>query len=77
MATTRQAVMVSTAAALAACYAPTLRGMFGQWSSDEDMSHGFVVPVLVLWDRVEGARTLARPPGGAEPVGLCGPGGLV
>jgi exosortase len=23
--------------------------MFGQWSSDEDMSHGFVVPILVLW----------------------------
>jgi exosortase len=23
--------------------------MFAQWSSDEDMSHGFVVPILALW----------------------------
>jgi exosortase len=23
--------------------------MFGQWSNDEDMSHGFVVPIVVLW----------------------------
>src|ERR1700722_1478518 len=23
--------------------------MFGQWSSDPDMSHGFVVPIVVLW----------------------------
>jgi len=38
-----------TAAALLACYAPTLRGMFDQWSTDADMSHGFVVPILVLW----------------------------
>jgi exosortase len=46
---TRRAVVVLTAAALLACYAPTLRGMFGQWFGDEDMSHGFVVPILVLW----------------------------
>src|SRR5580700_10896224 len=49
MTRTRQAVLVSTAAALAACYAPALRGMVHQWSNDEDMSHGFVVPVLALW----------------------------
>lgn len=49
MTRTRQAVIVLTAAALLACYAPTLRGMFGQWAGDEDMSHGFVVPILVLW----------------------------
>ena len=49
MARTQQAVIILTAAALLVCYAPALRGMFAQWSSDEDMSHGFVVPVLVLW----------------------------
>ena len=44
-----QAVVVLTAVALVACYARTLRGMFEQWSTDEDMSHGFVVPIVVLW----------------------------
>jgi len=45
----RQAIVVLTAAVLLACYAPTLRGMFEQWSNDEDMSHGFLVPVVILW----------------------------
>ena len=45
----KQAVVVCTAVALLICYAPTLRGMFQQWSSDEDMSHGFGVPVVILW----------------------------
>src|ERR1035437_3521368 len=45
----RQAVVVLTAVALVACYAPTLRGMFEQWSNDEDMSHGFLVPIVILW----------------------------
>jgi len=45
----RQTIVVLTAVALLACYASTLRGMFQQWSSDEDMSHGFLVPVVVLW----------------------------
>src|SRR5437879_2766452 len=45
----RQAVVVITAVALVVCYAPTLRGMFEQWSTDEDMGHGSLVPVVVLW----------------------------
>src|SRR5437667_11714051 len=45
----RQAVVVLTALALVACYAPTLRGMFQQWSNDEDMSHRFLVPMIILW----------------------------
>ena len=45
----RQASVVLTALALVGCYAPTLRGMFEQWWSDEDMSHGFVVQIVVLW----------------------------
>jgi exosortase len=36
-------------AALIVCYAPFLWGMAGQWSSDEDMGHGFVVPLVALW----------------------------
>ena len=45
----RQVTIGVTAASLLACYAPTLRGMFDQWSNDEDMSHGFAVPVVALW----------------------------
>ena len=45
----RLAVITLTALLLAACYAPALRGMFEQWSNDEDMSHGFVVPAVILW----------------------------
>jgi exosortase len=41
--------VVLTVAALLACYAPTLRGMFEQWRTDEDMSHGFLVPFVILW----------------------------
>jgi exosortase len=37
------------ATALAVCYAPALRGMFDQWSTDEDMSHGFAVPLVIAW----------------------------
>jgi hypothetical protein len=40
---------VLTDLALVLCYTPALRGMFEQWSNDEDMSNGFVVPIVVLW----------------------------
>ena len=43
------AAVALAAAALILCYAVTLRGMFDQWSNDEDMGHGFAVPVVVLW----------------------------
>lgn len=42
-------VIVVTVIALLACYGPTLRGMAQQWWNDEDMGHGFVVPIVVLW----------------------------
>ena len=45
----RQTIVVLAAVALVVCYAPALRGMFQQWLSDEDMSHGFLVPIVVLW----------------------------
>jgi exosortase len=38
-----------TGLALLVCYASTLRGMFDQWISDEDMGHGLVVPLVILW----------------------------
>lgn len=38
-----------TALVLLLCYASTLRGMFEQWWTDEDMSHGFVVPLVIAW----------------------------
>lgn len=45
----RLALIVLTALALVACYASTLRGMFDQWLTDEDMSHGVLVPLVILW----------------------------
>ena len=44
----RRIVVAVTAVALIICYFPILRGMFNQWSNDEDMSHGFVVPIVIL-----------------------------
>jgi exosortase len=45
----RKSVAVLTALALVYCYAFALRGMFEQWRTDEDMSHGFLVPIVILW----------------------------
>ena len=39
---------------LIACYAPLLYGLVRQWTSDEDMSHGFFVPLVagfIAWRR--------------------------
>jgi exosortase len=44
----RTIALVSTGVLLL-CYAATLRGMIGQWASDEDMGHGFLVPLAVGW----------------------------
>ena len=44
----RWAVMAAVAALLA-CHVSTLRGMAGQWWNDEDMGHGFLVPVVIGW----------------------------
>jgi exosortase len=38
-----------SALALLVCYASTLRGMLNQWWTDEDMSHGFAVPLVIAW----------------------------
>jgi len=59
----RRALIAGLAAvALLACYASILRGMFNQWWTDEDMSHGFAVPVVIAWIVWrERARWLALP----------------
>ncbi len=48
---TNRRLLIAALAALAllVCYASTLRGMFNQWWNDEDMSHGFAVPLVIAW----------------------------
>jgi exosortase len=39
---------------LAACYAPLLYGLVHQWATDDDMGHGFLVPLVagyIVWRR--------------------------
>lgn len=41
-------------ALIVACYFPILARLVAQWSTDEDMSHGFFVPVIagfIVWQR--------------------------
>jgi exosortase len=50
-------------ALLVACYAPILYRMANQWATDENMGHGFFVPVVagyVAWQRRE--QLAATPP---------------
>lgn len=46
---TPRIVVLLTAVALLVCFAPTLRGMADQWYHDQDMGHGFLVPVAIGW----------------------------
>src|SRR5262249_47938290 len=44
------------AALIAVCYLPVLVRLVGQWSTDEDMGHGYFVPVLagyIAWQKLE------------------------
>jgi exosortase len=44
------------AALVGVCYAPILWNLFKQWSNDEDMGHGFFVPLIagyIIWQRRE------------------------
>ena len=46
--------MLWFAVLLIACYAPVLYGLVRQWANDEDMGHGFFVPLVagyVAWQR--------------------------
>ena len=59
----RRIVVAVTAVVLAACYASVLRGMYVQWSNDEDMGHAFAVPIVILfivWK--ERSRWMELPP---------------
>jgi exosortase len=41
-------------ALVAVCYAPILAALFRQWGTDEDMGHGFFVPLIagyIVWQR--------------------------
>ena len=63
----QQRLVVLTAACILGCYAHTLRGIADQWSNDEDMSHGFLVPIVILWivwREREGWRALPAEPNG-------------
>ena len=43
----RLGMVFAVAAALLVCYGGVLRGMSEQWASDEDMGHGFLVPIVI------------------------------
>jgi exosortase len=45
----RHKAVLATAIAMLACYAPVIQGMAHQWLTDEDMGHGFLVPLVVAW----------------------------
>src|SRR5579862_5199038 len=40
---------ILTAIALVVCFAPIIMGMADQWLTDEDMGHGFLVPLVIAW----------------------------
>ena len=45
----QRVIAVIAAVALVLCYASTLGGMVHQWWTDEDMSYGFIVPLVIAW----------------------------
>ncbi|MGC2657498.1 MAG: exosortase/archaeosortase family protein [Bryobacteraceae bacterium] len=54
-------------ALLVLCYAPIIYRMVNQWATDEDMGHGFFVPLVcafVVWQRREKLAALTTKPNG-------------
>jgi exosortase len=54
-------------ALLVLCYAPIIYRMVNQWATDEDMGHGFFVPLVcafVVWQRREMLASLPTKPNG-------------
>src|SRR3569833_405788 len=58
------------------CYVPAIRSLIGDWMSNEDMGHGFFVPLIagyLLWqDRAELASTPVKPAWGGLALVLWG-----
>ena len=55
---------------LAVCYAPVLQSLVRQWSNDEDMSHGFFVPVIAAFIAWQKRGELLSSPASANRWGL-------
>lgn len=54
-------------ALLILCYAPILYRMVSQWANDEDMGHGFFVPLMagfIVWQRRHTLAALPKKPNG-------------
>ena len=49
LSTTTIAVVAWTAALIVLCYYPIIVRLVSQWSNDDDMGHGFFVPVIAGW----------------------------
>jgi exosortase len=65
--------MALVAALLITCYFPILQKLVVQWANDEDVGHGFFVPVVagyVAWQRREQILETALKPAWALGIGL-------
>jgi exosortase len=62
MSTGRRVWLILVALVLAICYAPVLAGMITQWMLDEDMAHGFLVPLVAAWIVWRGRKSWAIQP---------------
>ena len=58
------------AALLVLCYAPVLARLVKQWNEDEDMGHGFFVPVIAGWIAWQKRHELFDGPLKSNPLGL-------
>jgi exosortase len=58
------------AALLILCYAPVLARLVRQWDQDEDMGHGFFVPLIAGWIAWQKREELFQGPLRTQPLGL-------
>ena len=66
----RHTLVVLSVLALLICYASTIRGMVGVWLVDEDMGHGFLVPLVIAWILWRERATWVHLPIRPSPLGL-------